>query len=158
VFSAAEVDRISRMLSMYEDETSHQLAVLTVRSLDGESLESFSLRVANAWGLGQKGVDNGILVTLAPRERVARIELGLGFGPFISDAKTKEILNQSMIPAFARVSLARVSKADLRVSWRRAAGSLSRRRRRQGAEATANPSLHRTRSSGLRPPPRAGEL
>jgi uncharacterized protein len=102
VFSATEVERISRMLSTYEEETSHQLAVLTVPSLDGESIESFSLRVANAWGLGRKSVNNGILVTLAMRERATRIELGLGFEPYISDAKANEIMNQAMIPAFAR--------------------------------------------------------
>jgi uncharacterized protein len=90
------------MLAVYEVETSHQFAVLTVPSLDGEPIESFSLRVANEWGLGQKGVDNGILITLAMRERSARIELGKGFVRYISDAKAKEIMDDSMIPAFAK--------------------------------------------------------
>jgi uncharacterized protein len=112
-FSAAEAQRISSMLSACEDETSHQLAVLTVPSLEGESLEAFSLRVANAWGLGRKGVDNGILVTLAMRERAARIELGLGFEPYISDAAAGEIMNQTMIPAFARGQFAEGVEAGL---------------------------------------------
>ena len=101
VFSAAEAERITRMLADYERETSHQLAVLTVPTLEGETIESFSLRVAKAWGLGRKGVDNGMLVTLAIEERSARIELGLGFERYISDAKAKEIMDEAMIPAFA---------------------------------------------------------
>ena len=113
VLSAIENDRISHMLATYELETSHQLAVLTVPSIDGESIESFSLRVANDWGLGQKGVNNGILVILSMRERAARIELGKGFEPYISDAKAQDIMNESMVPAFVRAQYAAGIEAGL---------------------------------------------
>lgn len=67
-------------LARYERETTHQIAVLTVPSLGGEPIEAFSLRVANAWALGRRGVDNGVLVTIAPTEHQVRIELGKGMG------------------------------------------------------------------------------
>ena len=100
VFSVTERQRITNMLAAYEAETSHQFVVLTVPTLSGEPIESYSLRVANAWRLGRKGVNNGILITLATREHAARIELGLGFQPYISNAKAQEIMDQSMVPAF----------------------------------------------------------
>jgi uncharacterized protein len=102
VLSPADVGRISGMLEGYERGTTHQLAVLIVPTLAGEAMESFSGRVFDAWKLGRRGVDNGMLVTLAIAERAARIDLGSGFEPHISDAKAREIMNESMIPSFAR--------------------------------------------------------
>jgi len=89
-------------LANYERETSHQIGVLLIPTLSGESIESFSLRVANSWKLGQKGLDNGILVTLAMEERAVRIELGLGMERFISNAAAQSIIKNSMVPAFRR--------------------------------------------------------
>jgi len=91
---------LERILSAYEAETTHQVAVLTVRSLHGESIEAFSLRVTNAWGLGQKGLNNGVLVTLAPAEHAVRIELGTGMSRYVSDAEAKRIIDETMVPAF----------------------------------------------------------
>jgi uncharacterized protein len=78
-------------LAAYEKETTHQIAVLTVTSLNGEAIEAFSLRVANAWGLGRKGLDNGVLLLVAPRERQVRIELGKQMGVYVSDAQAASI-------------------------------------------------------------------
>jgi uncharacterized protein len=102
VFSVTERERITNMLAAYEAETSHQFVVLTVPTLSGEPIESYSLRVANAWRLGRKGVDNGILITLAMQEHAARIALGLGFEPYISDAKAQQIMDESMVPALRK--------------------------------------------------------
>ena len=100
VLPAKDRAKLEKLLSDYETETSHQVAVLTVESLHGESIEDFSLRVANAWGLGRKGLDNGVLVTLAPEEHAVRIELGTGMNKYVSDAKAKRIIDETMIPAF----------------------------------------------------------
>jgi hypothetical protein len=70
--------------------------VLTVRSLEGESIESFSLRVARAWALGQKGLNNGVLLTVAPNERKVRIELGKGMSRYVSDAQAQEIISDML--------------------------------------------------------------
>jgi uncharacterized protein len=100
VLSPSDRSRLSGILDRYYQETHHQLAVLTIPTLSGEPIQAFSLRVANAWGLGQKGVDNGILVTLAMKERTVRIELGRGMQRYISDAMAQTIVNDAMIPAF----------------------------------------------------------
>jgi uncharacterized membrane protein YgcG len=87
-------------LAEYEAETTHQIAVLTVQSLQGESIESFSMRVANAWKLGRKGLDNGVLVTVALKDRKIRIELGSGLSQFVSDSIAAKIIDNSMTPEF----------------------------------------------------------
>lgn len=100
VLSVADRDRLTETLARYEQETSHQFAVLIIPTLSGESIESLSLRVANAWGLGQKGLDNGILVTLVMKERWVRIELGLGMEKYITNATALSIISNAMVPAF----------------------------------------------------------
>ncbi len=100
--SKTDRERLASMLGRYERETTHQIAVLLVPTLSGESIDSFSLRVANSWGLGQKGVDNGVLVTLAMKERDIRIELGLGMAKVISNATARSIIQESMVPAFRK--------------------------------------------------------
>lgn len=102
VLSEPDRMRLSDKLSRFHEETFHQLAVLIVPTLSGESIEAFSFRVANSWGLGYKGFNNGILVTLAMKEHGVRIELGKGMERYISDAKVKSIIDSSMIPAFAK--------------------------------------------------------
>ena len=102
VLSSADRESLAGLLARYERETSHQIGVLLIPTLSGESIESFSLRVANSWKLGQKGLDNGILVTLAMKERSVRIELGLRMEKFISNAAAQSIINNSMVPAFRK--------------------------------------------------------
>jgi uncharacterized protein len=100
----SDVDRghLSGLLARYERDTSHQIGVLLIPTLAGETIESYSLRVANSWKLGQKGLDNGILVTMAMKERAVRIELGLGFERYISNAAAEAIVRNAMVPAFRR--------------------------------------------------------
>ena len=102
VLSEADRERLNSLLARYERETSHQIGVLLIPSLSEETIESFSLRVANSWKLGQKGLDNGILVTMAMKERAIRIELGVGMERFISNATAQSIINSSMVPAFRK--------------------------------------------------------
>jgi uncharacterized protein len=106
VLTSAQRERLSKRLADYEDETHHQLAVLTITNLSGEPLETYSLRVANAWGLGYRGVDNGILIMLAIKEHKVRIELGKGMQRYISDAEARSIIDNAMTPAFARGNFA----------------------------------------------------
>jgi uncharacterized protein len=100
VLSPQERVSLNQLLVGYERETTHQIAVLTVQSLSGEAIETFSLRVANTWGLGRKGVDNGILIVLAPNEHEVRIEVGRGFERYISNLRADEIIRTQMLPAF----------------------------------------------------------
>jgi uncharacterized protein len=101
ILSDRDSKRISDMLGRYQDETFHRVVVLTVPTLSGEKIEAFSLRVANAWQLGYKGLDDGILVVLAMKEHSVRVELGRGMGHYITDATAQSIIDSSMTPAFA---------------------------------------------------------
>jgi len=101
VLSAEQRQRLTERLAAYEKETSHQIVVLTVPSLSGESIESFALRVANAAGIGRRGVDNGVLLMLAIAERSVRIELGLGFERHVSNDRAKAII-ETMTPSFRK--------------------------------------------------------
>lgn len=102
LLSVIDRDRLTHMLASYEEETSHQLAVLVIPTLSGESIESYSLRVAKAWGLGQKDLNNGILITLAMKEKKVRIELGLGMEKYITNATVQAIISNAMVPAFRK--------------------------------------------------------
>jgi uncharacterized protein len=114
ILSVQDRERLSEMLSHYQRETHHQFAVLTMPELGGESIEAFSLRVANAWGLGMAGVDDGILITLAMKERGLRIELGTGMQHYITDFGAQSIVNKSMTPAFAKGDFAGGLEAGLK--------------------------------------------
>ena len=76
VLSGDAVDRITALLRAHEKQTTDQVAVLTVRSLGGESIEEYAVAVFESWKLGQKGKDNGVLVIIVPPERKMRIEVG----------------------------------------------------------------------------------
>jgi hypothetical protein len=64
--------------------------------------ESFCLRTFNKWGLGRKGIDDGILICMAMKERRVRIELGFGMERYISNADAKAIIDKHMTPSFAK--------------------------------------------------------
>lgn len=100
ILSEKAVKRLTQLSDDYERETTHQIFVLTVPSLGGETIENFSLRIARQWALGRKNVDNGILVTVARDDRKVRIGLGAGFTKYISDARAKEIIDTQIVPNF----------------------------------------------------------
>jgi uncharacterized protein len=91
---------IATSLAEYEQEMSHEFAVLTVESLHGEAIESFSLRVARSWGMGKVDVNNGLLIVLALQDRKTRIEVGDGLRGRIPDGLAQEIITSEMLPAF----------------------------------------------------------
>ena len=70
--------RLENELRNFEKTDSTQIVVLTVNSLEGDSLEDFSIRVAEAWKIGQKGKDNGAILLVAKNDRKTRIEVGRG--------------------------------------------------------------------------------
>jgi uncharacterized protein len=92
--------KLAADLKAHEDRTTNQVAVLTVKSLDGESVEDFAVRVFEAWKLGQKGKDNGVLVVVAPNDRRMRIEVGYGLEGTLTDAAAARIIRDRMTPRF----------------------------------------------------------
>jgi len=77
-----------------------QLQYLLVRSLEGEPIESFSVRVAERWQLGSRAQDNGVLVTVAVEDRQVRIEVGGGLEGGLTDAQSARIIRGTIVPAF----------------------------------------------------------
>jgi uncharacterized protein len=87
-------------LAAFERESSTQIAVAIVPSLDGEAIEDVAVRVVERWGLGQKGTNNGVLLLIAMADRRARIEVGYGLEDRLTDALSRRILEDRLFPAF----------------------------------------------------------
>ncbi|MBL0173755.1 MAG: TPM domain-containing protein [Ignavibacteria bacterium] len=100
VLNASTVSEIEALLKAYEDSSSNQIAVLIISTLDGESLEEYTLKVAETWKLGRKGVDNGVLLLIAKDDRKLRIEVGYGLEASLTDAVTSYIITRVITPRF----------------------------------------------------------
>jgi uncharacterized protein len=92
--------RIEEKLRAVEEETGAQVAVLTVESLEDEVLEDYSLRVAETWGLGRAGEDDGVLLLVARDDRKLRIEVGYGLEGALTDAESGQIVRNVIVPRF----------------------------------------------------------
>jgi uncharacterized protein len=93
---------LEQMLAQFERETSNQILVVTVPDLQGETVEEFSMRLAERWKPGHQGRDNGVILLVAPRERKVRIEVGYGLEGALTDALSKSILEDEILPVFKR--------------------------------------------------------
>jgi len=102
VLKQETIDHLEKQLTQYEDSTSNQIAILIVTSLDGESIEDYSIRVAEKWELGQKEKDNGVLLLIAVDDHLMRIEVGEGLEGVLTDALSSRIIRNEMAPAFRR--------------------------------------------------------
>jgi uncharacterized protein len=92
--------RLETLLKELEEKDSTQVAVLTVPSLDGDSLEDFSMRVAERWKIGRKGLDNGALLVIARDDRKVRIEVGYGLEGRLTDLTAGRIIRDRIVPEF----------------------------------------------------------
>ncbi|KHK00718.1 TPM domain-containing protein [Desulfovibrio sp. TomC] len=92
--------RLDSQLAAFERTDSTQVVVLTIPSLEGEPLEDYSVKVAQAWGIGQKGKDNGVLLLVSKNDRKVRIEVGYGLEGRLTDALTGRIIDNAIVPAF----------------------------------------------------------
>ena len=100
LLSPAARNSISVTLKAHEDKTGNQLVVLTLPSLDGESIEPYAVRVFETWKLGKKGQDNGALLLIVPKEKKLRIEVGYGLEGPLPDAITSRIIRNVIAPRF----------------------------------------------------------
>ncbi|CAN5299024.1 hypothetical protein BH10PSE2_BH10PSE2_19370 [soil metagenome] len=92
-------------LQQLETDTSDQLVVVTLASLQGHEIEDYGYRLGRAWGIGQAGAssqgkNNGVLLIVAPAERKVRIEVGYGLEPILTDALSAQIIQTDILPAF----------------------------------------------------------
>lgn len=91
---------LERRLQAFEEQTSNQILIAIFPSLEGESLEDVSIRLADQWKMGQKGRDNGVLLLIFKEDRKLRIEVGYGLEGVLTDALSKSIILNEIVPFF----------------------------------------------------------
>ncbi len=91
---------LEQKLAQFENSTGHQIAVLTIPSLEGEPIESFGIKVAEKWKIGKKGFDNGAILIVAPKDKRLRIEVGYGLEGVLPDAIANRIIQEQIVPRF----------------------------------------------------------
>src|ERR1700740_1940747 len=91
---------LERKLADFEAKTTGQLVVVTLKSLQGPSIETLGYQVGRAWGIGQKEKNSGALLIVAPNERKVRIEVGYGLEGNLTDAVSKLIIENAILPRF----------------------------------------------------------
>lgn len=100
ILAPAVRERVSGMLKAHEERTSNQIAVLTVPTIHGESIEEYALKVFEEWKLGRKDKDNGVLVVVVPQDRKMRIEVGYGLEGTLTDVAASRTIRNVMTPQF----------------------------------------------------------
>lgn len=102
VLSPQTRDQLTRMLAERERTSGEQIVVVTLKSLQGYAIEDFGYQLGRYWGIGQKGRDNGAILLVAPKEHKVRIEVGYGLEGQLTDAQSRIIIEQVILPEFRR--------------------------------------------------------
>ena len=92
-------EELEERISSYEKTTTNEIAVITVLSLEGDSIEDFSIRLAEDWKVGKDDKDNGIILLFAVEDKRVRLEVGYGLEGVINDAKAGKILDDYVVEA-----------------------------------------------------------
>ncbi len=95
-------EELGRELGAFERTDSTQIVILTVPSLEGESIEDFGIKVAESWRIGQKGKDNGIIFIVAKQDKKMRVEVGRGLEGRLTDLMAGRIIDLVVKPRFKR--------------------------------------------------------
>ena len=100
MLSPGTAQELETSLNAFERSDSTQIVVLTVPTLGGETLEEYSIKVAEAWRIGQQKVDNGVILLIAKQERKIRIEVGRGLEGKLTDLVSGRIIRGEIAPRF----------------------------------------------------------
>ena len=100
LLSYPEKIAITADLKALEDKSSDQLVVVTLPSLQGYAIEEFGYQLGRKWGIGTAKLDNGVLLIVAPNERKVRIEVGTGLEGTLTDALSRIVIENSILPRF----------------------------------------------------------
>jgi uncharacterized protein len=125
ILSSGARSRLTRRLVALERRTGDQLVVVTLPNLGGAPISAVGLRLGNGWGIGREGLDNGVLLIVAPNDRNLRIEVGCGLEGLLTDARAAAIIQAKLTPFLRRAdydgavdtgvaSIAAVLESDLR--------------------------------------------
>ncbi|MFA5160191.1 MAG: TPM domain-containing protein [Candidatus Omnitrophota bacterium] len=102
LLSSSAKASLEATLRAFEEKTSNQVVVATFPSLEGDSLEDFSMRLAEAWKAGQKRRDNGVIFLIFKNDRKIRIEVGYGLEGVLTDALSGQIIREIVAPYFRK--------------------------------------------------------
>jgi uncharacterized protein len=100
ILDASARAALTQKLADLETKSTDQLVVVTLRSLQGTSIEDFGVQLGRQWQIGQAGKNNGVLLIVAPNERKVRIEVGYGLEGTLTDAISRLIIENSILPRF----------------------------------------------------------
>ena len=106
MLSAEQERQLELLMESYKQGSTHEIALLTVPDMGGQTIERFALEVARGWGLGGKETSNGALLVVAKSERKMRIEVGRGLEGDLPDVICGRIIRDVMTPAFKRGNIA----------------------------------------------------
>lgn len=100
ILDPATTEALERKLADFEAKTTGQFVVVTLKSLQGTSIEDYGYQLGRYWGIGQKDKNSGVLLIVAPNERKVRIEVGYGLEGDLTDAVSKLIIENAILPRF----------------------------------------------------------
>src|ERR1700744_5366771 len=98
--SSSDIASLSQTLQDFEAKKGSQIAVLIVPTTDPETIEQYSIRVADAWKVGRKRVDDGAILLIAKNDHKLRIEVGYGLEGALTDVTSKRIIDEVITPKF----------------------------------------------------------
>lgn len=100
------ITTLEQKLENFNNETSNQIAIVTVKTLSGYDIDDYAVRLLTQWGLGQKGKDNGIVILIKPKTSDGKgevaISVGYGLEGVVPDAVSKRIVENEIIPSFEK--------------------------------------------------------
>lgn len=91
---------LERIIYSWMQQTKHEMAIVTVKSLQGLSIEDYAVKQYEKLGLGKKNKDDGLLFLIAPNDHKVRVEVGYGLEPYLTDGTVGNILDQYVLPKF----------------------------------------------------------
>jgi uncharacterized protein len=100
VLSPAEVQQLEQQLVAYDDSTSNQIAIVTVKTLNDYPVEDYALKILRDWGVGNKKTNNGVVILAAIDDRKAYIAVGYGLEGAIPDITANHIYQNDIVPNF----------------------------------------------------------
>ncbi|TCD29097.1 TPM domain-containing protein [Pedobacter psychrodurus] len=103
-FNEKQIATLTNLITKFKGESAIQIAMVTIDTLmtSKKKFNDLALRMANSWGVGEKGKDNGILIAFSRKHRLIRICNGYGIEKMISDRETKEVIDKYIIPHFKK--------------------------------------------------------
>jgi uncharacterized protein len=102
LLTAQNRSQLEARLSQLEKDTTAEVAVVTVKSLEGDTIEDYAVKLFEKWGIGKKDKNSGVLFLVALDERKMRIEVGYGLEPIITDGRAGRIRDNDVIPKFKK--------------------------------------------------------